>query len=134
MPWTDWQLISEMKQNLAPNCKGVYEVAAINQDGTHKSIRRACADDPDGLMYIGAGNLCGRVGLLMELARDDCEPKGHHKEFTQTFARYSLGRICGRRLLALRWLECEGHFDEEKKLLKEYKNRTGDIPPGNLKT
>jgi len=133
MLWTNWQRFAEMTSNPAPSRKGVYQIRATAENGTPKTIRRACEDDSDGILYIGEGNLCGRIGYLLEIVREDCEPKGHRKSFTPSFARYGLKRICDRRLLEVRWMECENCKAEEKQLLEAYKVRTGDIPPANLR-
>jgi hypothetical protein len=46
---------------------------------------------------------------------------------------FDLKRICNRKFLEVRWMECDEFALEERKLLNEYKRRTGDIPPGNRK-
>jgi hypothetical protein len=131
MPWSNWHRFSQLTKNPAESCKvGVYQVRATSADGQPVSIRRACADDSDGILYIGCGYLPSRIGLLLRIFEPN--PKFHHN-FIWVFETFSLERICDRRFLEFRWIECDEYALEERRLLDEYKKRTGDIPPGNRK-
>lgn len=131
MPWSDWQRFADMKANPAEQFKvGVYQVRASTKDRKPVSIPRACAVDSDGILYIGCGYLPDRVGRLMRI----CEPNPkHHHNFIWVYLTFDLERIGDRRYLEIRFMEIDQFASEERRLLDEYKKRTGDIPPGNRK-
>ncbi len=54
-------------------------------------------------------------------------------QFHWVYEGYGLERIGDREGLEIQWRECEDCEDEERRLMDEYKLRTGDIPPGNLR-
>ena len=130
MAWSNWQRF--LGTNPADKCNGggVYKIRATSDDGQPKEIPRACADDPEGILYIGQGALRTRIGHLAWLSEDP--PKAYHG-FVGTFLNYKLDRICSHACLEVSWLECDDPVAVESRLLEEYKMRTGDLPPGNLK-
>lgn len=131
MSWSEWHRFSELKANPADNCKvGVYQVRITTGDRRPVSVPRACCPDAEGILYIGCGYLPDRVGRLLRIFERD--PK-HHHNFIWVYLTYGLERIGDRKLLEVRWMECEEFKYEEQRLMEEYKLRTGDIPPGNLK-
>jgi hypothetical protein len=128
--WSPWYRFSELENHPVPvEWKlGVYEIRATTEDHQPITIRRACADDADGLLYIGCGKLAYRVGYLLRISEPN--PK-HHHQFITVYLTYGLDRICPARFLEIRFRACDDFQVEERKLLYEYKARTGDIPPGN---
>jgi len=133
MTWSEWHRFSDLKENPAENCgKGVYRVRATLGKDRAVPIHRVCGVDADGILYIGQGNLCDRIGLLMNIWQDD--PKRHH-HFTSTYIDYcDLDRIADRKLLEVQWNECDDPEAEERRLIDEYVREFGELPPGNLKT
>src|SRR5262249_365574 len=109
---------------------GVYRVRATLPDGMPKPIARACGVDPDGILYIGEGCIEGRVGYVENIYLP--AGKSHHP-FSGTFRHYHLERICPHERLEVQWHECDNCKAMEKRLIEEYKQTFGDIPPGNRK-
>lgn len=131
MIWSAWHRISELKVHPAASCGvGVYQVRAANENHTPIPIQRACGIDTEGILYIGCGSLLHRIGRLLKIS--EANPKSHHN-FIWVYQTFHLERICNRRFLDIRWMECADYGNEERRLLDEYKRRTGDIPPGNRK-
>jgi hypothetical protein len=131
MAWSPWTRIFGLNSNPAANRKmGVYQVRTTSDNGTPKSIQRACGMDTEGVLYIGQGFLEDRVGRLLRIC--ETNPKRHHN-FIGVFLDYDLERIGDRKSLEIQWLECENSIAEEGRLIEAYKKRTGDIPPGNRK-
>ena len=112
--------------------KGVYRVRVTDDRGNAVSIPRACATDREGTVYIGQGHLQDRVGLLMDITREE-RPKEFHC-LTTNWLQYELDRIGDGQHLEVQWEECEDPAKLEKQEIENYKRSFGDIPPGNLKT
>lgn len=131
MAWSEWHRFAEMAQNPTENCKmGVYQVRITSPDRKPVTVPRALGNDPDGILYIGCGYLADRVGRLLRIHEPN--PK-HHHNFISVYLTFGLEKLGDRRCLEIRWRECEDYAQEERRLLDEYKRRTGDIPPGNRK-
>lgn len=136
MQWSDWHSFSgcgELGKNPAQGIikMGVYRVRATLPDGKGaKTIRRACGDDTEGILYIGQGCIEARVGSMENIYLP--EGKNHHN-FSEVFRKYDLERICPHSQLEVQWQECDDCVTMERKLIEEYKMKFGDIPPGNRK-
>lgn len=129
--WTNWQRFSKWKNvSHVPKKLGVYQVRACSADGVPVPIDRCCGVDEDGLLYVGEGNVHVRLGLLQYLGLSDGK---HHHHFIATFENYGLGRIADRELTEVRWAVITNCKQAEKKLIEDYKQKFGDLPPGNLK-
>ena len=126
--WSQWHPITSKENPASKAGKGVYRVRATRSLGVPVEIQRACDADADGIVYIGQGRLRDRIGALLE--RDD---HGGTHELIGTFDDYQLKRLCKRKHLEVQWLETLEPAEREWQLIEEYKKRTGDIPPGNLK-
>lgn len=128
--WSKWLSLSTLDANPAKNCKsGVYELR-ICKGRNPISIPRACCNDAKGILYIGCGNLSDRVWLYVRVFNGKRKSK---TQFHWVYEGYCLERIGDREGLQIRWMECDNCEAEELRLLKKYKKRTGDIPPGNLR-
>lgn len=131
MSWSEWYRFRETNGNPAEQCEfGVYQVRVTTGDGKPVLIRRACEDDPEGILYIGSGSLPDRVNLYLTAFREN--PK-RRLQFHWVYRMFHLERIGKPEFLQIRWMECGNCEKEERRLLAEYKKRTGDIPPGNLR-
>ena len=133
LAWQAWLRFAEMKDNPCEHCgDGVYQVRATLKNRNPILIHRACGVDTEGILYIGRGNLCSRVGLLMNICAED--PK-HHHHFTGNFVDYlRLDRIADREFLEIRWVETDQPKQIEADLVDDYVKKFGDLPPGNLTT
>lgn len=131
LDWDEWQPFSKWVDNShVPKSLGVYQVRACDEKGVPIAISRSCGVDADGLLYVGEGQLNGRLGLLQYLGQPNS--KFHH-QFIETFEYYSLNRIGNRELTEVRWAEVENCKQVEKELIDAYFKKFGDMPPGNLK-
>jgi hypothetical protein len=131
--WSEWHSLDfRAPRNPAQDqSDGVYRVRATDAGGAPILISRALAVDPEGIVYIGAGNLCGRIGILLDITREE-PPKEFHTLAT-TWRRFDLNRVGERRRLQVQFRACENQFLEEQIELTDYKTRFGDLPVGNLK-
>lgn len=137
MSWSEWHRLLETTPNPAKQCKmGVYRIRITNEEGQPVSIPRACAPDREGILYIGRGKLPVRVGVYRRAFSSDPNPELSSPvkyQFHWVYVRYGLERLGDPKGLEIQWQECDECRGEEQRLLEEYKHRTGDIPPGNLK-
>lgn len=131
--WSEWfSLDIKSPRNPAQNLgTGVYRIRLTDSTGTPVTIPRALGVDADGIIYIGAGNLCDRIGILMDITRDE-PPKEFHNLAT-TWRRFDLSRLGDRRRLQVQFRICKNEFLEEQQELVDYKTRFGDMPVGNVK-
>lgn len=131
MSWSEWHRFSKTKGNPAEQCKfGVYRVRITTKDRKPVSIPRACGPDHEGILYIGCGDLRARVGRLLRVFKANPD---YRRQFHWVYVKYGLERLGHRDGLEVQWQECEDCRCEEQRLMEEYKLRTGDIPPGNLR-
>ena len=128
--WGSWVRLRDLAVNPCADCgKGVYQIRATLKNGWSVPIHRACGVDYEGILYIGEGNLCERVGYVTNAWKGDA--KAHH-QFTSTFTTYKrLDRIVDREFLEVRWYEIDDCKQEEARLIDEYVHKFGDLPPGN---
>jgi hypothetical protein len=133
LSWREWKRFETFKDLPNPatglGC-GVYQIRAAFENGQPVTIHRAIGSDPDGILYIGEGNLEGRVGLLLNIYRDDAKP---HHHFIDTFRHYGFDRIADRQHLQIRWAECDQCARIENELIEVYRKKYGDNPPGNIR-
>lgn len=136
MAWSEWHNFADCgKKHRNPAqdfpFPGVYCIRATVGPNQPKSIPRAIDPDRDGILYFGeTQNLMNRIGTL-ETIYDEKTRSGH--DFADTYLVYELSRLCDRNLLEISWMECDDPEAEELKLLRAYKKRFGDIPPGNVR-
>ncbi len=131
--WCEWHPLDiKSPRNPAQDLgSGVYRIRLTDAAGNPVAIPRALAVDPDGIVYIGAGNLCDRIGILMDITRNE-SPKEFHN-LAATWRRFDLNRLGDRRRLQVQFRACENEFLEEQQELVDYKTRFGDLPAGNVK-
>jgi hypothetical protein len=133
MNWTKWVPITEEVNSAEEqnDKKGVYRVRATSKPGIPQPIIRRNGVDLCGVMYIGEGILRDRIGRLSHICEN--APKHSHHDFIENWYAYKLDLIAYRNNLEVQWAECQDYEDEEHRLLDEYREAFGELPPGNKK-
>lgn len=131
--WSQWYPITSKEDPASKVGNGVYRVRATTSPGVPKEIPRACGVDRDGIMYIGKADGNKRLEKQVGALLDRQGRGGTHLFVKKTFVRYKLDRICPRTSLEVQWYEYATPRQEEQRLIDEYKEAFGDLPPGNLR-
>lgn len=133
--WSESHLIADREH--APWFKacsdhpGVYRLIGLRSDGdlTPAKIARVCGEDETGTIYIGAAkSLIGRIGRLV-LQHLPPFKGGNH-----TAMPMPLATMFSSTKLAVQWRlvgSPENIFVTEQKLLSDYKQTFGELPPLN---
>jgi hypothetical protein len=128
LDWSDWIALSTPGNPAKGRRLGVYRVRAVNDGGQPIHIPRALGTDIHGIMYIGMGNLHVRVGLLMQMGK---EPRTSTHTFASTYREFYLFRLAEAANLQVQFCESQTPEEDEFLLTLQYKQRFGDLPPGN---
>ena len=128
LDWSAWIPLSTPGNPAKGLKSGVYRVRGVNDKGRPIHIPRALGTDIHGIMYIGMGNLHVRVGLLMPLGM---ESQTSTHTFASTYREFYLFRLAKTANLQVQFRESQTPEGDEFLLTLQYKQRFGDLPPGN---
>lgn len=114
---------------------GIYRISFRTDDGEDViPIRRAGGIDNDGIIYVGsAGELYERVGNFRVVVFDDHPQKKAHSAANRYVRIQAMSRIFPPNQLWFEWEEHDDPEEEEKRLLLDYLERFGELPPFNNK-
>ena len=110
---------------------GAYVVHATTADGAPMSVGRVLGDDQLGMLYIGRGkSFRSRVAFLSHTLRNSHFKKKH--EFVRRYNRHpGLESRFRSELLMVKLYPSPDPVAEERRLLNDYFNEFGEVPPFN---
>jgi hypothetical protein len=113
-----------------PNEPGVYRLIALNTRGKPKPLSRVGGLDRSGVLYIGRSRkLRSRLRTRRHMLFDGT-PRGHIAGLTYR-ASLPIRRFAPPSRIAFRFTASENDHELERKLLRSYFRKYGEVPPLN---
>ena len=125
------QVTSKGFRNQIPTKAGVYILSSHLPNGKPKEIGRAARIDKNGILYIGeATNLNERLGALRQTLMEtyEAEPHTAGRRYNQI---KSMRKRFPKGTLRVTYKVVKTHKASESKLLSEYEQTYGELPPLN---